>query len=74
MSQAIIQNGTCRLTSNGYEYILEIGSFTVGIFQSFFIPFFSCSYDSHYFSLLFSFILSFSLPPLMRMKEKSKEK
>ena len=47
-----------------------LGSFTVGIFWSFFIPFFSHSHDSHYFFLLFSFILSFSLPPLMRMKEK----
>ena len=51
-----------------------LGSFTVGIFHPFFIPFFSHSHDSHYFSLLFSFILTFSLPLLMRMKEKSKEK
>ena len=35
------------------------GLFTVGIFWSFFISFFSHSHDSHYFSLLFSFILSF---------------
>ena len=52
----------------------SIGSFMVAIFWSFFIPFFSHSHDSHYFSLLFSFILSFSLPPLMRMKEKSRDK
>ena len=44
--------------------IETLGLFTVGIFWSFFILFFSHSHDSHYFSLLFSFILIFSLSPL----------
>ena len=48
--------------------------FTGGIFQSFFISFFSHSHDSHYFSLLFSFILINGGNEKLRIKEKSKEK
>ena len=55
----------------GIEFLL--GSFTVGIFQSFFISVFSHSHDSHYFSLLFSFILINGGNEKLRMKEKVKK-
>ena len=56
------------------EPIRRLGLFTVGIFQSFFIPFFSHSHDSCYFFLLFSFILINCGNEKVRMEKKSKEK
>ena len=54
--------------------LMELGLFTVGIFEPFFIPFLGHSPDSHYFSLLFSFILINGGNEKVRMEEKSKEK